>query len=360
MPAFLPKINDFFVSHGRVPMKEKIFFVQQLNIMVRSGISLSVGIHTLKEQVRNKKMKKIYADLEETVKKGELLSKGLEKYKKDFGELFINMIKSGEVSGLLENVLAELFNQMKKDHAVLSKVRGAMIYPSVVILGMIGVGTLMMVYVMPNLISVFSELNVQLPLATRILIATSQFVTAYGIFLLIALIAFIAVFIRFITWQKGKKIFHAVLLKTPIASQIIKKINLARFCRTFSALLKTDIAIIQTFETTQKVLGNQLYKDALEEAREKLKKGQRVEETLRPYSHLFPGSVLQMIAIGEETGSLDKILEQAAEFYEEDIDQTMTNFPSIIEPVLILILGVAVGLMAVSVIMPLYSLSQQL
>jgi len=360
MKDLYKKIKNFFITHSKVPIKEKIFFVQQLSIMVKTGISLAVAIKTLRKQTGNKKMALILQEVEDNIQKGSLLSKTLEKYSKDFGQLFVNMIKSGEQSGRLEEVLKQLFIQMKKDHAIVSKVKGAMIYPSVVLIGMVGVGILMMVFVMPNLIGVFEELNAQLPVPTRVLIWMSKATQQYGIILFAVFIGLIVLFLRFKATKKGRRMIHKILLNIPVSSLIIKKVNIARFSRTFSALLKTDIPIIETFQITSRVLGNQIYSDSLDAAQEKIKKGMRVEEALRPYPKLYPPVILQMISVGEETGSLDDILEQTAQFYEEDVDQTMTNFPALIEPILILVLGVAVGTMAVAVIMPLYSLSQQI
>ena len=279
-------------------------------------------------------------------------------HKKLFGELFINMIKAGEASGKLEDVMEQLFVQMKKDHEIIAKVRGAMIYPSIVVTLMLIIGTLVIVYVVPTISTVFLELNVELPLATRILIGISNLAVNYGIFFLIGLGISIAIFIRVIKTPQGKINLHRVLLKLPIVGPIIKKINIARFCRTLSSLLKTDIPIVQSFEITSKILGNMVYRNALIDSKEKIKKGISIQQSMQPYSDIFPPVVLQMISVGEETGSLDNILEESAIFYEEDVSQTMETLPSLIEPILMVVLGVGVGGMAVAVMMPLYSLSE--
>lgn len=358
MKNLLDKIKSFLIKLNRIPTSQKIFFVQQLGIMVRTGISLSVALNTLSRQTTNKRFKNILLDLKSEVEKGNLLSKGLEKYPKIFGELFINMIKTGETSGKLEDVLKQLYVQMKKDHEILGKVKGALIYPAIVIVMMIVIGILMMIYVIPNIMQIFEEVNAELPLMTRVLISVSNFVTQNGLWVGLGVLIIIIAFVRLITWPKGKYQFHRLLLKTPIAGKIIIKINLARFCRTLSSLLKTDIPIVQTFTITAHVLGNLLYREALEEAKEKIKKGISIEESLKIYPNLFPPVVLQMITVGEETGSLDDILEESATFYEDEVAQTMSNLPSIIEPVLMIILGIGVATMAVAIIMPMYSLSQ--
>ena len=352
------KIQTFLDKFQKINLAQKIFFVQQLGIMVKTGISLAIALKTLAEQTTSKSFKKILTDIQQQVEKGNLLSKGLEKYQKTFGELFVNMVKAGEESGKLEDVLKQLFVQMKKDHDIIAKVRSAMIYPAIVVIMMIAIGVLMMLYVIPNITNVFRELNVTLPLATRVLIAMSDFMVANGIFVLIGAIGVVFGFITMIKSKKGKYIVHKIVLRLPVAGKIIKKINLARFCRTLSSLLKTDIPIVQSFEITSRILGNVLYKEALLTAKEEIKKGTNIQKSLAPYGKFFPPVVLQMISVGEETGALDEILEESAIFYEEAVSQTMSDLPSILEPILMVILGVGVGGMAVAVIMPMYSLSQ--
>lgn len=354
---YLKKAKDWIEKPRKLKLADKIFFVQQLKVMVKSGISLSVALKTLAQQTKSKTFKKVLIDLQQMVEKGNLLSQGLEMHQKLFGDLFINMIKAGEESGKLEDVMEQLFVQMKKDHAIISKVRGAMIYPSIVVALMAVIGTLVIVYVVPTISTVFLELNVELPLATRILIGISDLAISYGIFFVIGLVIFIIAFNRIIKIPQGKIYFHKILLKLPVMGPIIKKINIARFCRTLSSLLKTDIPIVQSFEVTSRILGNVIYKNALLDAKEKIKKGISIQQSMQPYSDIFPPVVLQMISVGESTGALDDILEESAIFYEEDVDQTMETLPSLIEPILMVILGVGVGGMAVAIMMPLYSLS---
>jgi type IV pilus assembly protein PilC len=354
------RFQQFFSRLQKIKLTQKIFFVQQLGVMVRTGISLSVGLKTLSEQTDNKYFKKILVDLQQGVEQGNLLSAGLEKYRHTFGDMFINMIRAGETSGKLEDVMRQLFMQMKKDHEIVSKVRGAMIYPSVVVTLMIAIGILVMVYVIPNITGIFEELNVELPLFTRILIGLSHVLVNYGLYIGLAAILLFVGLQRLISLPKGKMAFHKLVLKIPIMGKIIRKINIARFCRTLSSLLKTDIPIVKSFEITSRILGNVVYRSALMDAKEKIKKGVSIEESLRQYQTLFPPVVLQMISVGEDTGTLDTILEESATFYEDDVNQTMTDLPSLIEPILLVVIGVGVGAMAVAVIMPLYSLSEQI
>ncbi len=343
---------------GTVPLEEKMFFTQNLQVMLKSGISLSVGLQTLGQQTENLKFKKIILDIRENVEKGNSFAASIEKHQKIFGELFASMIAAGETSGQLETTLVQLRTQMKKDHDLISKVRGAMMYPSVVIIAMIGVMITVVTFVIPKITDLFTEAKIDLPLPTRVLIAVSNFMVDHGILLGIFVVIAIISFIKFIKINSGKKIWHKFMLKAPIMSPIIKKINLARFARTLSSLLKTDIPIVESFAITSKTMGNYHYRVVVDAAAEDLKKGNSITSTLKANEELFPPLITQMISVGEESGSLDDILDNLAQFYEETVTETMANFSSIIEPVLILLLGLGVGAVAVAVIMPMYALTQ--
>lgn len=356
----LDKINAYLSKLGRIPVAEKIFFVQHLAVMTKSGISLGAALNTLSRQTKNKRFKQILTQVSEEVAGGQTLAKSLKPHQKIFGELFINMIAAGEVSGQLEEVLRQLYLQIKKDHDLISKIKSALTYPAIIVIAMVVIGTLMLIFVVPKMLAVFMEMDAELPLATRALIATTNFLTNNLIWLAVVVFIIIFSFIAAVRTPRGKHFWHAILLKTPIMGGIIKKINLARFCRTFTSLLTTDIPIIQSLQITARVLGNARYKQALEEAAEKVQKGITLNEVLQAYPQLFPPVTIQMIAVGEETGKLDEILVELAAFYEEDVNRIMSTLPSIIEPVLILLLGAAVAALAVAIIMPMYSLTQQI
>lgn len=358
--SVMDKINNFFARLSRVPLKEKLFFVQYLSVMLKAGISLSVALKTLTKQAENKFFAKVLKEISGNVEKGISFAESLKPYKKIFGELFINMIEAGEVSGKLEDVLSQLYTQLKKQHELISKVKGALTYPVIIIIAMAGIGTFMMVFIVPKITGMFQDFDAELPLPTKILIGISDALVNNGLLSIIIFIVVVLALIQILRTYKGKYYFQAMLLKLPIFAPIIKKINLARFARTVSGLLKTDIMIIKTFQITASVLGNLHYRKALEEMGEKIKKGSQINEVVASYPQLFPPVVCQMISVGEETGELDNILSELAEFYENEIDQIMSNLPSIIEPVLILLLGCGVGAMAVAIIMPMYSITQSM
>lgn len=353
----MDKINNFLLTLSSISLKEKLFFVQHLGLMLKSGISLARALKTLADQSENKYFKLVLTDVANRVEKGSSFAESLEGYRKIFGDLFLSMIDAGELSGKLEEVLKQLFVQMKKEHQLVSKVKGAMTYPAVILFAMFGIGAFMLVVVVPKITAMFDELNAELPLATKILIGASDAIRNNGIVVVIGLAIFITAIIKILHTYKGKYIFQTIMLRAPVFSIIIKKINLARFARNISSLLKTDIMIVKCFQITANVLGNLHYKEALNDMAQVIKQGGKLNEAVKAYPHLFTPVVVQMIAIGEETGELDNILMELAEFYEDEVDQIMENLPTIIEPLLILALGLGVGGVAVAIVMPMFAIS---
>jgi len=354
--SLMDKINDFLLRFSRIPLSEKLFFVQNLGIMLKAGISLSISLKTLSKQTSNKKFAKVIQDISNNVEKGVSFTESLKPHENVFGVLFINMIESGEISGKLEEVLSQLYIQLKKNHELISKVKGALTYPVVILIAMLGIGTFMMISIVPKITDMFRDLDAELPLATKIIISMCDALSQHGILAAIMLIFTVLLIVRIYKTNKGKYFFHNILLKMPIIGPIVKKVNIAKFSRTVSSLLKTDIMIVKTFEITAGVLGNVYYRQALNEMSEKVQKGGSIYEIISSYENLFPPVVIQMISVGEETGELAYILEELAQFYEGEVDEIMNSLPSIIEPILILVLGSAVGVMAVAIMMPMYSI----
>jgi type IV pilus assembly protein PilC len=328
--------------------------------MLKAGISLADALKTLADQTKNKKLNRILLEIAEKIKGGQSFSEGLAPYAGDFGDLFVNMIKAGEASGRLEDVLNELYIQHKKDHLIISKIRNALTYPVVIICAMLGIAGFVVIFVLPTITNMFRELNASLPLPTRLLIGLSDIIQQYGIYILIALVILAVLFLRFAKSKNGRGRLDALILKIPIISGIIKQINLARASRSLSALIKTDIAIVDTLNITSKILGNSVFRRTFAEAAEKVKKGQKLANIFKEYPHIFPSIFIQMIAVGEETGAIDNVLSNLADFYEEEVSQTMNNLPTIIEPLLMLLIGACVGGIAIAILLPIYSMTQSM
>lgn len=351
------RIDDYLLSTSRIPLKEKLFFVQHLGVMIHSGISILTALRTLSDQTENKAFSRILKEVATKIEGGTSLTQSLKGYPQIFNELFVNMVESGEISGKLEEVFKQLHIQMKKQYELIAKIRGALTYPVIVICIMIGIGSFMMVYVVPKISNIFKESGAELPLPTQMLIGASQLIVNNGPLVVLALIIFILLFVKTLKTKKGLYILQGIILKLPIISGIVKKINLAKFARTTSSLMKTDIMIVEAFRITGNILGNLHYRQVIQEIGERIKKGGQISETLKKHPQFFPPIVTQMVIVGEQTGEIDTILEDLSVFYEEEVDHIMENLPSIIEPLLILALGIGVGGMALAVIMPMYSLT---
>lgn len=343
---------------GRISLREKVLFSRHIYVMIKSGLSLSKALGILAQQTSNKKFKKIIQNIKTDIEKGQSFATALAKHPKVFSPFYINMVRAGETSGKLEETMNHLADQLKKDYNLISKVRSATIYPITVLTTMLIVGTLMIVYVLPQLAEIFKEIKVELPLSTRIIIAISDIITNFGVFILLGILGLIVLFFVAIKSKTGKQFFHKLLLKLPLISPIVKKINLARFARTLSTLLISGVSIIKSFEIVSDILGNVYYKKFTHQATVGIKKGVKIVDVLEKDERLFPKLVTQMVAVGEETGTLDKILKDLADFYEADVTRTMDDLSSIIEPILLIILGIIVAIVAISVISPIYSLVQ--
>jgi type IV pilus assembly protein PilC len=347
-------------SIRRVPLIEKVVFAQHLAVMVGAGLSLNRALEALGLQTKNKKLSEVIKGLNEDIKKGNNLADALSKYPKIFSELFINMVRVGESAGNLEEVLRLLSDQMKKDHDLQSRVKSAMIYPGVILIAMIGIGAIMMVTIVPKLSAVFAELNIQLPFTTQVIIGISDFLLHYWIFVILGIIIFIPVFRTILKTKTGKKTLDLTIINLPIFGNIIKKVNSARLARTLSSMIKSGIPIVQALKIASGTLGNYLFKHSLVYASEEVQKGQSLSLAMKKYSKIYPPIVSQMIEVGEETGSLEEILAKLADFYEEDVVNITKGLTSIIEPILMIIIGAAVGFFAVSMLQPMYSMMNSL
>ncbi len=352
-PGFLDRFQ-------KVPVVQKIFFTQNLGVMLRGGFSISRAMGTLALQTNHRYFKKVILTLQENLEGGSSFSQCLKQFPAVFPEYYVNMVAAGETSGKLDDVLKSITVQMKKDHQLISKVKGALTYPAVVIFAMIGAGVAMITFVIPKLLTIFNATGSQLPLPTRILIWISDTLQHQGIFVAGGFVGLIFL----LTWigktAKGKSFYDSVLLRTPIAGSIVRKVNLARFTRSLSSMLATDIPIIQTFQIIARTMSSVHYRQSVEQASQALRTGAAISKVLEKYPTLYPPLVQQMVSVGEESGTLDEVSGELANFYEEEVDQTMANLSTIIEPVLLLVLGVAVAGMAVAILLPMYNLSQQI
>lgn len=354
----LERMSGWATDHLPIPFVQKILFVHNLYIMVKSGLSIVEGLRILSEQMDNKRLKKILGEIKQQVEKGRQLSEVLAEYPKIFPSIYVSMIAAGETAGKMEEALLQVNNQMKKSQELASRIKGALIYPAVILVAMAGIGIEMVVFVLPKIIVMFNDFHAELPLPTRILIWVVRTTESYGLLLAIGFIALITFLVWLEKKPRIKRAVHDFNLRLPIFGTIIKKINLASFTLTLSSLLQSAIPIIEAVKITASVLGNIKYREDLLVAAEALKKGEPLSEALNRSPKRFPPMAVQMIMVGEQSGEMEQMLQELSEYYGAEVDNTMKNFSTIIEPVIILALGVAVAGIAVAVIMPMYSLAQ--
>lgn len=350
------KVTESFEGMFGVPMIEKTTFTLNLSVMIGAGLSLNRALEVLARQTKNTLLKKAILHMNTEIAQGVGFGEALEKYPNIFNELFANMIKTAEAAGNLEEVLKLLADQMKKEHDLMSRVRGALVYPAVIIFAMVGIGILMMVVIVPKLAGTFKELGVELPWTTKMVIGFSDFIVSYW-YIFLLLVGFAGFSARFaLKTRAGKRFLNLILLKTPIFGSLTKKINSARFSRTLSSLISSGVAITKAFEILSNTLTNHYYSESLKNTAAEIQKGKRIFEILEKYPELYPPLVTEMISVGEETGALSDILQKLAVFFEEDVDNATKNLSVIVEPLLMIIIGIVVGFFAVSMLQPMYSL----
>jgi len=339
-----------------ISVAEKMLFSRNLAVMLSAGLPISRALTALSRQTRNKKFKKVIADLEAEIQKGEPLSMAMDQHPEVFSALFAAMVRSGEKSGKLPESLNLISRQLEREMILKRRIKGALMYPMIIFAAMIGVGIVMMIFVVPTLVSVFTELNVELPLSTKIVIFTSSFLVNN---LFLASLTVFAVIV-FVFWalraKRGKRLLDAVFLRLPFFSSLVKKINSSRTTRTLSSLIGAGVDIIEAFDVTKSVVGNHYYQEVLEKAKAEIQKGQPIAQVFLAAENLYPPLVGEMVAVGEETGELSNMLLRLADFYEEEVGETTKNLTTIIEPILMIFIGAVVGFFAVSMIQPMYSM----
>jgi len=338
-----------------ISLIDKIFFARNLSIMISAGFPLTRAIDAIGKESKNPKIKEMTGSIRNSITQGKTFANSLRPYEHVFGILFIHMVEVGEETGRLVSILKLLARQMKKDYDLKRRVRGAMMYPSIILSALFLIGFFMMIYIVPTLTSTLEDLNVELPATTVFIIGVSNFFVAYTVWILVAVGIFIIAFWRSLKTIRGKALFDFLILRTPIFGVLIKKFNVARFCRILAYLITAGVPIVRSLEITSAVLGNTEFQKAIHEASVQIQKGKQLHIILERYPQLFQPTVIQMIGVGEETGKLSNMMLRLALFFEEDVNETTKNLSTIIEPLLMIIIGVAVGFFAVAMLQPIYS-----
>ena len=341
---------------SNISTHQKITFAKNLGLMMRAGLPLTRALSVMSKQSKSKPFKKLLSELEADVSHGKTLSESLKRWPKVFSRLFVSMVKAGEESGNVSGSLDIVSTQMEKLYLLAKKVRGALIYPAIIISVMIVIAVLLLIFMVPTLTATFEGLGVELPLATRILIYLSNFLVEHTLAVLTGAVLFVISFVLFFQTRIGRNLADTVSVHVPVIGEMVKEFESARSTRTLSSLLSSGVEIVVALDVTIDVLQNHLYKDVLTQVRMAIEKGEPMSAVFIRHEHLYPLFVGEMVAVGEETGKISEMLMGVASYYEEEVDQKTKDLSTIIEPVLMIIIGIGVGIFAISMLAPTYSL----
>lgn len=351
-----PGVSIWSSLFQRVPILDRVLFARYFALMLRAGLDVKQSLEALAEQSRSKSLKSALQGVLQNVESGHTLAEGMGNYPAAFSPLFISFVRVGEATGRLQEALQILAVQLQKEYDLRRAVRGGLLYPTVILVALIAVAFAMLVFVIPRLAEVFQGFDVQLPLPTRILLAIGTFFESYWwLVLIIMVLAVIGGWFLYRIKSVKDALMHGFMY-TPVVGPIMQQVNLARFSRNLSSLLTSGVSFVQALAILGENTPHASYAKVFTGAVEHVKQGKLLSDFLKSFKRLFPPLVVNVIKVGEETGALDQVLQEIAGFYEGEVDQTMRNLTSIMEPILMIIMGLAVGALAISVISPIYNL----
>lgn len=348
-------IQDWFNGIQRVKLRDLVMFSRQFATMIDAGLSVVKCLDILQKQSRNPKMKDVIGEVKRDVGGGMSLTEALQRHPRIFSPLYVNMIRSAETAGILDQVLDRLSTFLEKEQETRNKIKAAMMYPVVVFCFAVLMLIALLFFVLPKFKGIFETMGLELPLTTRLLLNSSGYITTYWYIALVVLVGGVVLVKTMARTDKGKYAIDAAKLRLPVFGDLILKTSVSRFARTFGTLISSGVPVLRALEIVADTAGNRVISDTVLRARVSIKEGQKISTPLFG-SKIFPVMVTQMIAVGEETGRLDQMLVKVSNFYDEEVDSTLKSLTSLIEPLMIVGLGFIVGFIAVSVISPIYSL----
>ncbi len=340
---------------GKIKMRDIVIFTRQFSTMINAGLPLVQALDILAQQSENPALKDITRQVVFDVESGNTLADAMRKQPRAFSELYVNMVAAGEAGGILDTILMRLAVFMEKNDALVRKVKGAMIYPSVIISVAVIAITVLLIFVIPTFAAMFAEVNMTLPLPTRIVIGMSHFLKTYWWVMIGVAVGSVFTFRKYYATADGKLQIDRLLLKAPVLGDVLRKSSVSRFTRTLGTLISSGVSILDGLEITAKTAGNRVVQDAIMESRASIAGGETIAAPLKK-SQVFPPMVISMIAVGEQTGGLDEMLAKIADFYDEEVDAAVSGLLALIEPLMIVFLGVVVGGMVVAMYLPIFDM----
>lgn len=352
--------RKFTPGFNKVSLEEKMMFAKHLSLMLKAGLPLREGVATVEDQIEAGYFKETLKDILKHLEAGESLGDSLEKHSDVFDDLAINVVKVGEGSGTLQENLFYLAEQLEKSYKLKRKVRAAMIYPVLVLAATIGLAAGLAIFVLPKLSSLFKSLDFVLPWPTKVLLWLTEMFQTNGLLILGGFLAVVVLLIALSRWRPVRKFNHWLLTHLPIVGPISRNKNLAEFNRNMGLLLKSGIPVLKAIQITTDSMGNLVYQEKLRKVKDNIEAGEKISSNLEEFPHYFPKTATRMVAVGEKSGSLVESFSYLGDFYEEEVDSTMQNLSSVLEPVLLVIIALLVGFVAVSIILPIYRLTGNL
>jgi general secretion pathway protein F len=340
---------------GGVKKSEIAAFTRQMATLIKSGIPLAEALGALVEQIPNMRFKTPVSEVRTNVNEGMALADALAKHPKLFDELFISMVRAGEVAGNLDEVLTRLADFLEASGKLKSKIQGAMVYPLVMVVVGAGIMGVLMVKVIPEITSMFTQQGKTLPWNTRLLIWSSGFIGKYILWLILGTIASIVLFLKWSRSKEGRPIWHRFVLKLPVLGELIRTINVGRFSRTLGTMLQAGVPMLRSLDTAKMIMGNVILQQAIDEAKRAVTEGESLAQTLKK-SGQFPPTLIHMVAVGERAGQLEQMLERVAITYESEVDSKLNKFTALLEPLMLVIMGGAVAFIVFSILQPIMDL----
>lgn len=353
----MEKLNGFL---NKIKITDKIIFARNLGNMLDAGLSFTRALSVMEKQTKNQKLKAVFQSITSDISSGKTFHESLQKFPKVFPTIFVSMVKAGEESGNLSESLKTIADQMEKTFQLQKKVKGAMVYPGVILTVMLVIGIILMVTVVPKLTKTFKDVQAELPASTKFIIWLSDTLSSHIVLFLVAVIVLVVSVIALAKSTKGRRVFDWLSVRLPVIGSIVVESNSAKTTRTLSSLVASGVNLIQSVEITRDVVQNSYYKNVLDETIKAVEKGKSLTTAIEQNQKLYPIFVTEMISVGEETGKLASMLQGTASFYENEVEQKTKDLSTIIEPMLMVIVGAAVGFFAIAMITPMYSVMNNL
>ncbi|HHX86765.1 MAG TPA: type II secretion system F family protein [Firmicutes bacterium] len=356
-PAAVKPRGELFQRKKKGRARDLMVFCRQFGTMLQAGMTALRGLQVLSQQMENPVFREVLTDVALSLEKGNTLAECFDHHSDFFPRILISMVEAGEAGGILDTVMSRLADHFERQHNLEEKIRSATVYPIVICVVAVAVMSVMVLFVLPKFAEIFVGLGIELPLLTRMLMGSGRFILSYWYFILALILALVLGARYYIQTPEGKESFDKFKLWIPLFGPIYQKMIIARFARTLSTLLASGVGILTSLELVDKVIDNELYSKSLERAREVIRQGQLMAFPLGA-SHLFPPMLVEMVHVGEETGALDEMLSRSADFYENEVTYVVERLSTVIEPVLLVVIGVFVGMLVVSIIKPMFQIYQ--